>query len=143
MEKINRYILIAILLFFLALIAPLIIIPMEKVLPYPYIIEEVVKVFFILLILRLPGRSFQIKLAIFIAFLLAFSENFFYLSNFIGSEISGLFFQRFILTSFLHTATALIILIPAQKDRRLILLALPLAIMVHYFYNQLAVVIFK
>lgn len=134
-------------LFFLlpiiALIAPVVLIPIEKIFPYPCIIEEIVKVIFVLFILCLPSKNFQIKLAIFIAFLFAFSENFFYLSNFVTSENTSLFFQRFVLTGALHISTVLIILIPAQKYRPLIFPAAILAIFVHYIYNQNIYLLFR
>lgn len=138
MQQTARYILIATLLFFLPLSIPLFLIPIEKILPYPYIIEELVKFFLVLLILRISNKPFQIKLAIFTAFLFAFSENFFYLTNFISNENTLLFFWRFITTSLLHILTILIILVPSQKKYSLIFPALFLAIAIHYFYNRTA-----
>src|SRR4030042_4206450 len=134
MEKTERYILIAALLFFLTLIAPLLLIPIEKIFPYPYIIEEMAKAAFVLFIVRLPVKTFQIKLAVFIGFLFAFSENFFYLPNFIENGNLSLFFQRFALAGSLHILTILIILIPSQKRRYLIFPATIFAMVAHYFY---------
>jgi hypothetical protein len=108
----------------------------EKILPYPYVIEEVVKIFFVLLILGLPGKIFQLKLAVFIAFLFAFSESFFYLSNFTEAGNAVGFIQRFFLVGFFHILTMLIILIPAQKKSWLIIPALFIVICLHYFFNQ-------
>jgi hypothetical protein len=143
MNKKIDYVLIAISLFFLALAGPLLLLPMEKAFPYPYIAEELAKVIFVILILRLPPRAFQIKLAVFIGFLFAFSENFFYLPSFIENGNFYLFFQRFTLTSLLHILTILIILIPSQKRRYLIFPAAILAMIAHYFYNQLIVFLIK
>jgi hypothetical protein len=142
MKPRENYIQTAILLFFLALAAPLALIPIEKIFPYPYIAEELAKFALILLVLRLPSKIFQAKVAIFVAFLFAFSENFFYLSSFIGNGISSLFFYRFLLTSILHISTALIILIPIQKTRHLAVPALAAAISIHYLYNELAISFF-
>ncbi len=143
MNKKTDYIFVAALLFFSALIAPLALIPVEKVLPYPYIIEEIFKIILVIFILKLSPKSFQIKLVIFIGFLFAFSENFFYLPNFIESGNFQLFFQRFVLASLLHVLTILIILIPSQKKRCLIFPATALAMVVHYFYNQMIVFFMK
>jgi hypothetical protein len=143
MNKKANYIFVAALLFFSALIAPLALIPVEKILPFPYIIEEILKAILVLFILKLSPKSFQIKLALFIGFLFAFSENFFYLPSFIENGNLDLFFQRFFLTSFLHILTILIILISSQKRRYLIFPAAILAMIVHYFYNQLIVFLIK
>jgi hypothetical protein len=142
-DRKNNYIFVAALLFISTLIAPLALIPVEKVFPYPYAVEELVKIVFVLLILRFPPKTFQIKLAVFIGFLFAFSENFFYLPNFIENGDFCLFFQRFILTSLLHILTILIILFPAQKKRYLIFPAAILAMLAHYLYNQLIVSLIK
>jgi len=143
MDKKTNYIFIAVFLFLSASIAPVILIPVEKVFPYPYVVEELAKVVFALLILRLPPKSFQIKLAIFIGFLFAFSENFFYLPNFIENGNFQLFFQRYALTGLLHILTILIILLPSQRKRYLIFPAAVLAMLAHYFYNQLIVSLIK
>ena len=143
MDKKTDYIFVAVFLFLSALIAPIFLIPVEKVFPYPYAVEELMKVVFVLLILRLPPKSFQIKLAVFIGFLFAFSENFFYLPNFIESGNLSLFFQRFVFASLLHILAILIILIPSQKRRYLIFPAAILAMVAHYLYNQLIVFLIK
>ena len=137
MEKTNRQILIAISLFFLALVGPLLLIPLEKFLPYPYIIEEIAKLLLVLLVLQLTGKIFQLKLAIFIAFLFAFSESFFYLTNFIEAENLTGFIQRFFLAGILHIFTILVILIPSQKKGILILPAAGIAMLAHYLFNQI------
>jgi hypothetical protein len=132
-----------ILLPILALIAPLILLPIEKIVSYPYILEEIFKVIMVFLILTIHGKPFQIKLAIFLAFFFAFSENFFYLSNptLYGSPV--IFIERFFLVSILHIFTVLIILIPSQKYRFLIFPSMLLAMFIHYFYNQSIILLFK
>ena len=127
----------------LALIAPIVLLPIEKILPYPYILEELAKTILVFLILTIAGKLFQIKLAIFIGFLFALSENIFYLSHSTLYASPIFFIERFFLTSALHILTTLIILLPAQKNRRLIFPAALLAILTHYFYNQFIVLLFK
>ena len=131
-----NYTYLSLVLPILALIAPIVLFPLEKVLPYPHILEELTKAFLVFLILAIPGKFFQIKLAVFIGFFFAFSENFFYLSSFIETENLTSFIQRFFLTGFFHILTMLIILISAQKYRYLIFPALLLAMLLHYTYNQ-------
>jgi hypothetical protein len=142
MKKTDNYIPIAISLFFLALISPLLLIPLEKLIPYPYIVEELVKGVFVLLILCLPSKNFQIKLAVFIAFLFSFSENFFYLSNFIIDRNISSFFERFIFASLLHAITILIILLPSQKNSRLFFPAIFIAMLFHFLYNYMIPIFF-
>ena len=132
----QNYPLIAIFIFIFSLAFPLLLLPIEKTLPYPYILEEVAKAILILLALRISSKNFQIKLAIFIAFLFAFSENFFYLSVFAQNESLPIFFQRFIITSLLHILTALIILLPSQKNSRLFFPAILIAMLFHFLYNH-------
>lgn len=134
-NKTQNYPLIATLIFVFSLVFPLLLLPVEKVLPYPYILEELSKAILIILILRIPSKNFQIKLAVFSAFLFAFSENFFYLATFIENGNLNLFLQRFILTSILHIITALIILLLSQKNSRLFFPAVFIAMLFHFFYN--------
>ncbi|MCX6765471.1 MAG: PrsW family glutamic-type intramembrane protease [Candidatus Moranbacteria bacterium] len=127
----------------LALIAPVILLPIEKIIPYPYILEEMFKATMVFLILTIPGKSFQIKLTIFLGFFFALSENFFYLSNSILYGSPAIFIERFFLASILHIFTILIILLSAQKNRRLIFPAALLAMLIHYFYNQSVMFLLK
>lgn len=143
MSQKKDYVFVAVFLFLLALISPLVLIPVEKYLPYPFIIEEITKAFFVILILGIFSNFFQIKLATFIAFIFSFSESLFYLSNFIEiRDLSG-FFQRFFLTACLHILTILIIIIPSQKNRYLLIPALLVAIIVHFYYNQIILTLFR
>jgi hypothetical protein len=128
--------LLAFLLPLAALLSALILLPLEKVLPYPYIIEEISKAFLVFLILSISGKFFQIKLAIFIGFFFALSENIFYLTSPVLYQSPLLFLQRIALVSFFHIFTLLIILFCGQKKRWLIIPALIFAIFIHYFYNQ-------
>ncbi len=131
-----------ILVLLMALISPLFLFPLEKFLPYPYVIEELLKAFLILMIIRLPKKTTQIKTALLSIFLFALSENIFYLANFISGQSLNAFGQRFLLTTILHIFTAAIILFPAQRKRAFIFLGLILAIFIHYIYNQAVLAIF-
>lgn len=125
-----------------ALVLPLILIPVETIAPYPYVIEEIAKAILILQILKLSKRQNQLTLSLIMAFLFALSENIFYSTNFITNGILYSFWQRFLLTTILHILTGLIILLFSQKKAKLIAPATMLAILIHYFYNQLVLLLF-
>lgn len=119
-------------LFYLAAFSlPLILIPVESVLPYPYIIEELTKA---LLVLLLPKQS-RIFQAVLIGFLFSFSENMFYLTNIITYGYPAYFWQRFLLTTPLHITTTLIIFLLIRKGRWLLIPGLVLTMAIHFFYN--------
>jgi hypothetical protein len=120
-----------------ALLSSLILLPIEKILPYPYIIEEGIKAVFVLLILTIPGkRTFQLQLSILIGLFFAFSENIFYLSNSNLYASPLIFIERLLLTSTLHVFTILLMLFFSQKYRWIFPFALSLAILIHYTYNR-------
>lgn len=125
-----------------ALILPLILIPIEIIIPYPYVIEEITKAVLILIILKNSKHQNQLGLTIIMAFLFALSENIFYSTDFIIDGIIYNFWQRFFLTTSLHSFTAVIILLPSQKKLKLIVPATMLAMVIHYFYNQLVLLVF-
>jgi hypothetical protein len=125
-----------------ALVSPLFLIPLENSAPYPYFIEEIVKAMLIFNIIKFSSLKKQLKLTLVMAFLFAFSENMFYLINFISSGTLQGFCQRCLLTTTLHLLTAIIILLPSQKKLKLIIPATIIAMIIHYFYNQLVLIIF-
>jgi RsiW-degrading membrane proteinase PrsW (M82 family) len=122
-----------------ALIAPLVLLPLEKILPYPFIIEEVFKALIIFLIIKTIDSKNQIKIVFLLTFLFALSENLFYLSNFITLGLTDIFLKRFLLTTVLHLLTSYIILFPAQKKLYFLPLGLILAILTHFLYNLFVV----
>jgi hypothetical protein len=142
-QKTIEYPLLAIAIFLLALISPLILIPIEKFFPYPYIAEELIKVIFVLLILKITDNAFQIKLVIFFGLLFSLSESIFYLPNFDTQHFLFPFLGRFLLTSSLHIFTIFVILIPAKIKRWFILFSVPLAMLAHYLYNIFVVKLFN
>ncbi|MGB9585843.1 MAG: PrsW family glutamic-type intramembrane protease, partial [Anaerolineales bacterium] len=125
-----------------ALILPLVLIPIEHIAPYPYIIEEIAKAILILAILKTSRYKSQLTITLMATFLFAFSENIFYSTNFITDGILSSFWQRFLLTTSLHILTAVVILLPSQKKLKLIVPATILAMIIHYFYNELVIVLF-
>ncbi|MBI5126873.1 PrsW family intramembrane metalloprotease [Candidatus Roizmanbacteria bacterium] len=126
---------IAILLPLMALMAPFLVWPIEYFLPYPYLIEELVKVVFILFILKIPGKMKQIKLAAMIGILFSLSETILYLFNFFMTDSLSPIYLRFILTAVLHSLTMITILMPTFVNKKLLPLGIIIAVLIHYLYN--------
>lgn len=120
-----------------ALIAPFLIWPIEILLPYPYIIEELMKAVFVFFILKIPNNTSRIKMAIAIAILFSFSEDIFYFANMFMMGGINVLFGRLLFTLPMHILTILVILISALKDKRFIILGIVLAGLIHFFFNQL------
>ncbi len=119
----------------LALIAPFIVWPIELILPYPHIIEELAKAVLVFTLLNLPKHLTKIKLAILIGVLFAFSESVLYLFNIQLVGDVQTYFVRLLITVPLHVITTLIILLPALKNKKLIIVGVIFASLVHYLFN--------
>jgi len=118
-----------------ALIAPFIVWPIELILPYPHIIEELAKAVLVFTLLDLPERLTKIKLAILIGVLFAFSESILYLFNIQLVGNIQTYLVRLLVTIPLHVITTLIILLPALKNKKLIIVGVVFASLVHYLFN--------
>lgn len=118
-----------------ALIAPFVVWPIELILPYPHIIEELAKAVLVFTLLDLPDRLEKIKLAILIGVLFAFSESVLYLFNIQLVGNIQTYFVRLLVTVPLHVITTLIILLPSLKNKKLIIVGVILASLVHYLFN--------
>jgi RsiW-degrading membrane proteinase PrsW (M82 family) len=118
-----------------ALIAPFVVWPIELILPYPHIIEELAKAVLVFTLLDLPERLTKIKLAILIGVLFAFSESVLYLFNIQLVGDVQTYFVRLLVTVPLHVITTLIILLPALKNKKLIIVGVIFASLIHYFFN--------
>jgi RsiW-degrading membrane proteinase PrsW (M82 family) len=119
----------------LALIAPFVVWPIELILPYPHIIEELAKAVLVFTLLDLPERLTKIKLAILIGVLFAFSESVLFLFNIQLVGNIQTYFVRLLVTIPLHVITTLIILLPALKNKKLIIVGVVFASLVHYLFN--------
>ena len=119
----------------IAAIAPFILWPIEIFFPYPHIVEEITKTILLFPILGYNNQVMKVKYAVLIGIIFAFSETVLYIFNIANSGNLTILFTRLIITTLLHTLTTLTITIPAMKDRRLIILGLFMAILIHYSYN--------
>lgn len=120
-----------------AAILPFIIWPIELLLPYPYIVEEIAKGVLVLFVINLPDKSTQIKIVLASAATFTLSETVLYSLNIaLVGDLSTLL-TRFILTTILHSLTMLIILISTFQNKWFVPTGVAAAMLIHYFYNVL------
>ncbi|HDH31488.1 MAG TPA: PrsW family intramembrane metalloprotease [Candidatus Wolfebacteria bacterium] len=120
------------------LILPLILIPVVKLTGFSEIIEEISKALAVLfLIFRFSTLKQKIKAGILFGFLFGLSESIFYLNNIFQVGDFSIFWQRFLWTVPMHIITVLVILLPAFKNRKMIILGIIGAIIIHLLFNNL------
>lgn len=121
---------------FYALIAPFIVWPIEYVLPYPFVIEEIAKAVIVYLIPAATSKKQGIKLALLIGLLFGLTETVIYIFNILsGGTVS--FWGRILLTVPMHTLTPLVVYLTSYKNKKLIVVGAFLAIIIHYLFNLL------
>ena len=114
---------------------PFILWPIEQLLPYPFIIEEVANAILVLVILKTVEKPLQVKVAALTGLLFAITESVFYLFNILIVGTSITLFERLALTIQLHVGTLLIILFFGQKRKEFIPIGMVIAAMIHYYFN--------
>lgn len=124
----------------LALIVPFVLWPVEILLPYPFLIEELVKVLFAY---QLKASNLklcaQVKLMVLICGLLGFSESILYLFNiYINGNLSN-FFLRLLFTLPMHMLTGVVIIYGVNKSKFALIIGFIIAICIHYLFNELVV----
>jgi hypothetical protein len=117
-----------------ALIAPFLVWPLELALPYPHVVEEIVKGIFVYFILT-SGNKAKIKLAITVGFIFAFSESVMYMSNIFLAGTLWTLIERLLLTIPLHATTMLIILFSGMRKKAFLPLGITAAMLLHYYFN--------
>lgn len=113
-----------------ALIFPFILLLVEKLLPYPYIVEELCKFY-------LAKKADSSKTAIVLGLVFSLSESVFYFLNPVYSLNANLFAFRLLLVSAMHITTVLVMYY-FSKRKSLWPIGLILAIFIHYLFNSLA-----
>lgn len=115
-------------------IAPFLLIPIEMIFPYPFLIEEIVKLIAVLGLLR--GKDKKIILPILGGFLFTLTETVLYTDNIIAVGKPYIFIERIFLTGGMHILTIMLIYLGFKKNKIWGILGLILAIGIHYFYNK-------
>lgn len=121
----------------IALIAPIVLIPVEHVLNYPFVIEELIKFIAICIIIL---HSKQIKgnywiFALLVGIIFTVSESILYISDYlIEGELSELPLRLF-LTGTLHSTTSSLMYAAGRKSWLLLILAVIASIVIHYYFN--------
>ncbi|MBI5044652.1 MAG: PrsW family intramembrane metalloprotease [Candidatus Levybacteria bacterium] len=118
----------------LALIAPFVLWPIELLLPYPFILEEIAKTLIIIPLLS-SHKNKVLLYGVGIGILFTLSETILYALNTVYGS-SHYLATRLLATGALHVTTTLIILSSGFYKKRYLLAGLMGAIIVHYLYNS-------
>ena len=122
----------------MSLTAPLLLIPIENIFPYPYLIEEPTKLLIVLVILSQEkqfSRPF-VSIAFLAGAFFTLSESIFYLINIFALGDLSIFPRRLLLTGILHLGTIMLMYVAGRKKNPVCLaLALFLSIVIHFGYN--------
>lgn len=116
--------------------APFVLWPIELLLPFPYIIEELVKALIVFFIAKEAiDRPLQIVLIILSGLLFTVSETILYSLNIslVGNWVT--LADRLLLTGALHIGTLLLILGFTFIKKRLLPVGVILAMIVHFLFN--------
>lgn len=121
----------------ISLASPLLLLPIEKLLPYPHFIEEAVKLAVVVIMIR-AEKEIKESLAVWVftaGFLFTVSESILYLTNILALGNYMLFPIRLVLTGGLHTGTIMLMYVLGRKNNFGLLLGFMGAIIIHYSFN--------
>ncbi len=120
-----------------ALIAPIMLIPIEYFLPYPHVVEEFVKLLIVLIYVRgIVKRHSSIIIIALLGGLFALSENVLYTLNFLQTGSLNVFLLRIGATTVLHIFTMICMYVSGKKWMYGYFFGFALAVLIHYFYNS-------
>lgn len=125
----------------LSLTLPFFLLFFEKILLLnPALVEESIKVILIFfLIMPIGCLSCRFRTTLFVGLGLAFSENIFYLPDFIAHNNLSIYFGRFIGPTLMHIFTMFFMVLLASWRRYLLWPAFLAAMLIHYYFNFLIV----
>lgn len=121
----------------LAFSSPLLLLPLERLSPHLYFLEEIAKLIIVLLMTKAEKerkRNFKI-LAVLGGFIFAFSESVFYLVNILTLGDLSLFPKRLMLTGVLHMGTIFLLYLLVKRGKTGTVVGLMLSALIHYLYN--------
>ena len=130
---------VVVLILLFSLVAPLPLLVIEKVFPYPFIIEELIKLIFVFILVTQENKfkKNMLPFVIISGILFAVSESIFYLINIFASQAFMVFFQRLLMTGIMHSVTILIIYLFTKRRRYWWILGFIIAMIVHFLYNYI------
>jgi len=118
--------------------APLFLLPIEKLYPFPYLLEELVKLIIVEAIINAEKKIKDnfVVWVILAGVLFTISESVFYLTNILANGNLILLPKRLILTGTLHLGTILLLYVFLKKNLFWAIVGLSSTILIHYFYNS-------
>lgn len=125
----------------IALSSPLPLLIVERFLPYPAIIEEVVKLIFVSLIISSSRKKLQYPYAFVVlaGLLFTFSESMFYLMNYFATSQVERFLTRMSLTGTMHVATCVVLYTFGLRGKFATVIGLMCAIAIHALFNSVLI----
>lgn len=118
-----------------SLFAPFAVWPIEKIFPYPYIIEEIGKAVIVFFGSKDLSIKDGIKQYILCGFLFSLTETVFYSTNIGLSGQLNLYLIRIVTTTILHSATFTLLFLTYKKNAKLMPAGLFAAGILHFLYN--------
>lgn len=122
-------------IFIVSLALPLFLLPIEKIWPYPYLIEELAKLFLAWLILRM-SQTRKWLLLFLGGFLFSLSESLFYLGAAFSGGYAFLFGKKILLVFPFHLLTLTLFYLSIARSKKLLLFSFPAAVLLHFLFNQ-------
>ena len=118
--------------------APFVAWMIEQVIPLPFVVEEVIKMFLVLLYRgNDEGWRYRMRLGMMIGIIFALSESIFYLSMILSSGSFWVYLTRLAYTIPMHVVTSLFIVFSFRNKRKWsILIGLFAACVLHWLYNK-------
>ena len=120
----------------LALFTPFFLWPIELLLPYPFIIEELAKTALVLFAWPNTNTKQRLQMAVVIGVCFALTESVLYFFNLTELDQANSLLIRLILTTSMHTTTTLLIALSSLKSKKYLPFGVLFASLVHFLYNS-------
>lgn len=122
----------------LALFVPFLLVFVEVVFPFPFIVEELVKLIMIMILVRRVGaENLTIVGVAMIGLIFGLSETVFYITDAFLLGSSSAIVIRLFVTVPMHILTVIIMFIIGRKKKIWWVVGYVVAVIIHYTFNQL------
>jgi len=115
--------------------APMVLLVVETLFPYPYVFEELTKYILVSLLLKTGRGNTIYYIVLFGGVLFAFSESMLYLTNIFVKGMYVFFPMRIVFTSILHSGSMVMMCFGIKKGKYSGVLVLIISVILHYLYN--------